>query len=71
VRSPLAVLGLVVLAVVLVVLGILFQLGMFFPKHHTISNHAILAWVLAASCLVAASFARPRATNSPTPIAPR
>jgi uncharacterized membrane protein len=53
-------LGLVVLAVVLVVLGVAFQLGMFFPKHHTFSNHAILAWVLAAACLVGASFARQR-----------
>ena len=52
-------LGLVVLAVVLVVLGVAFQLGMFVPKHHTISNHAILSWVLAAACLVGASFARP------------
>jgi hypothetical protein len=52
--------GLVVLAVVLVFLGVLFQLGMLFPKHHTLSNHAILAWVLAAASLVAASFARPR-----------
>lgn len=59
-RGPLAMIGLVALAVVLVVLGVLFQLGMFFPKHHTISNHAILAWVLAAASLVAASFARPR-----------
>jgi len=52
--------SLVVVAVVLVVLGIAFQLGMFFPKHHTISNHAILAFVLAAAALVGASFARPR-----------
>ncbi|MEA2682886.1 MAG: hypothetical protein QOK05_1214 [Chloroflexota bacterium] len=53
-------LGLIVLAVVLVVLGVAFQLGMFFPKHHTISNHAILVWVLAAASLAGASFARPR-----------
>jgi hypothetical protein len=59
--------GLIVLAVVLVVLGVLFQLEVFFPKSHTISNHAILAWVLAAASLVAASFARPREAQSPTP----
>ncbi|MDQ6747439.1 MAG: hypothetical protein M3010_04945 [Candidatus Dormibacteraeota bacterium] len=58
-RSPMVMLVLVVLAVVLVVLGVAFQLGMLFPRHHTISNHAILAWVLAAAALVAASFARP------------
>ena len=40
-----AMLGLVVLAVLLVVLGVAFQLGMFIPKHHTISNHAILGTV--------------------------
>ena len=58
-RSPLAMISLVVLAVFLVVLGVAFQLGMFIPKHHTLSNHAILAWVLAVACLVGASFARP------------
>ncbi|MGI8610209.1 MAG: hypothetical protein ACR2MY_13475 [Candidatus Dormibacteria bacterium] len=55
-------LGLVVAAVVLIVLGVAFQLGMFFPKHHTLSNHAILAWVLAVACLVGASFSRPERT---------
>ena len=53
-------LGLVVLAVLLVVVGVAFQLGMFIPKHHGISNKAILVWVLAVACLVGASFARPR-----------
>lgn len=53
-------LGLVVAAVILVVMGVAFQLGMFFPKHHAISNHAILAWILAVACLVGASFARPQ-----------
>lgn len=56
-------LGLVVGAVVLVVLGVAFQLGMFFPRHHALSNHAILAWVLAVACLVGASFARPEANQ--------
>ena len=59
-RSPMAMISLVVLAVLLIVLGVAFQLGMFFPKHHTISNHAVLAWVLAGGALVGASFARPR-----------
>ena len=59
-RSPIVLLGLVVAAIVLVILGVSFQLGMFFPKHHAISNHAILAWVLAIACLVGASFARPQ-----------
>lgn len=59
-RSPLTVLLLVVAAVVLVILGVAFQLSLFFPKSHAISNHAILAWVLAAACLVGASFARPQ-----------
>ncbi|HEV1998338.1 MAG TPA: hypothetical protein VGR61_09460 [Candidatus Dormibacteraeota bacterium] len=61
-RSPMTMLALVVAAVVLVVLGVAFQLGMVFPKHHTLSNHAILAWVLAVACLVGASFARPQKT---------
>lgn len=52
--------GLVVVAILLVVLGVAFQLGMFIPKHHAISNHALLAWVLAVASLVGASFARPR-----------
>ena len=59
-RNPMVMLGLVVAAVLLLVLGVAFQLGMFIPKHHTISNHAILSWVLAAACLVGASFARPQ-----------
>jgi hypothetical protein len=59
-RNPMVLLGLLVAAVVLVVLGVAFQLGMFFPKHHAISNHAILAWVLAVACLIGASFARPQ-----------
>jgi len=59
-RSPIMLLGLVVAAVILVVMGVAFQLGMFFPKHHAISNHAILAWILAVACLVGASFARPQ-----------
>lgn len=52
--------SLVVVAVLLVVLGVAFQLGIFIPKSHTISNKAIFTWVLAAACLVGASFARPR-----------
>lgn len=59
-RSPIMLLGLVVAAVILVIMGVAFQLGMFFPKHHAISNHAILAWILAVACLVGASFARPQ-----------
>jgi hypothetical protein len=59
-RSPIMLLGLVVAAVILVIMGVAFQLGMFFPKHHAISNHAILAWILAIACLVGASFARPQ-----------
>lgn len=59
-RSPLGMLVLVMLAVFLVILGVAFQLGMFIPKHHTISNHAILVWVLALASLAGASFARPR-----------
>ena len=59
-RSPMMMISLVVLAVLLVVLGIAFQLGLFIPKSHAISNKAIFAWVLAAACLVGASFARAR-----------
>jgi len=55
-----ALISLVVLAVALIVLGVAFQLGIFIPKSHAISNKAIFAWVLAGACLVGASFARPR-----------
>lgn len=61
-RSPMTLISLIVLAALLVVLGVAFQLGMFFPKHHAVSKHAILAFVLAAGALVGASFARPRET---------
>ncbi|GAC1334878.1 MAG: hypothetical protein NVSMB17_17120 [Candidatus Dormibacteria bacterium] len=61
IRSPMALISLVVLAVALVILGIAFQLGIFGPNHHALSNKAIFTWVLAAACLVGASFARPRA----------
>jgi hypothetical protein len=59
-RSRQAMLGFVALAVVLVVLGVAFQLGMFIPKSHAISNKAIFSWALAGVSLVGASFARPR-----------
>ncbi|MHB8509554.1 MAG: hypothetical protein ACYDGR_13035 [Candidatus Dormibacteria bacterium] len=56
-----AVAGLIGLAVLLVIVGIIFQVGLLGPNHHGISHKAIAAWGLAVVALVGASFARPEA----------
>ncbi|MFN2462411.1 MAG: hypothetical protein ABR573_00730 [Candidatus Dormibacteria bacterium] len=53
--------SLVMVGALLVVLGVAFQLGMFFPTHDTLSPYALVAFVLAGASMVGASFARPRA----------
>jgi hypothetical protein len=60
-RSPLAMLGAIILAAVFVVVGVYFQLS---PHNtqHAVSYRAIAFWGLAAVALIGASFARPRAT---------
>ena len=55
-RSPMGVIGAVVVAVLLVVLGVYFQLT---PHHHAVSYKALAVWGAAVVCLVGASFLRP------------
>jgi len=59
-RSPLAMLGAIVLAAVFALIGLLYQLGAFGATHHQISRHALLFWGLAVVALIGASFARPQ-----------
>jgi fumarate reductase subunit D len=59
-RSPLALIGAIVAAVILALIGLLYQLGAFGPRAHGISHHALLFWGLAVVALVVASFARPQ-----------
>lgn len=51
--------GLVVVAAVLVVVGIYYQVSSHNPAH-PVSYHAIAFWAAAVASLIAASFARPR-----------
>jgi hypothetical protein len=53
-------LGAVGLAAVFVVVGIMYQVGVFGTPNHAISYHAIAFWGLALVALVGASFLRPR-----------
>ena len=57
-RSPIVLIGLIVIAVVCVVVGVFYQLG---PHNasHPVSYHAIAFWAAAVAALIAASFARP------------
>lgn len=59
-RSPLTVILLIVAAAVLGLAGLAYQMGVFGPIKHAISNHALALWAGALACLVVASFARPR-----------
>jgi hypothetical protein len=59
-RSPIAMLGTIVLGIVLVLFGILVQLGIVWDKSHAISHKALAAWGLALVAFVAASFLRPQ-----------
>lgn len=58
-RSPMGMIGAVVLAVVLAVIGVYFQLSVHNPSH-PVSYKAIACWAAAVAALVAASFLRPR-----------
>ena len=58
-RSPLGMIGAVVLAVVLALIGVYFQLSSHNPAH-PVSYKAIACWAAAVAALVGASFLRPR-----------
>lgn len=58
-RSPVVLIGLVVLAVILAVVGVYYQVSVHNPDH-PVSYHAIAFWAAAVASLIAASFARPR-----------
>jgi hypothetical protein len=58
-RKPIVMIGLVVLAAVLVVVGIYYQVSSHNPAH-PVSYHSIAFWAAAVASLIAASFARPR-----------
>jgi len=61
-RSPLAMIGAVVLAVVLAVAGVYYQLTNHNPAH-VVSYHALAFWAAAVVALIAASFLRPPKTS--------
>jgi hypothetical protein len=52
--------GAIVLAAVLALVGLLYQLGTFGQPSHSVSRHALLFWGLAVVALIGASFARPQ-----------
>jgi branched-subunit amino acid permease len=63
-RSPIVLIGLLVVAVVLVLVGLLIQLNpSLHDPAHAISRKAVVCWAAAAAALVGASFARPRSAG--------
>jgi hypothetical protein len=58
-RKPIVLIGLIALAVVLVLVGVYYQVTSHNPAH-PVSYHAIAFWAGAVAALIAASFARPR-----------
>ncbi len=61
-RKPIVLIGLIVLAVILVIVGLYIQLSPgLHSASHAVSFKAIACWAAALACLIAASFARPRA----------
>ena len=58
-RSPLAMIGAIVVAVVLAVVGVLYELRPHTPGH-PVSYHALAFWAAAVAALIAASFLRPK-----------
>ncbi|MDP9325733.1 MAG: YdgA family protein [Candidatus Dormibacteraeota bacterium] len=58
-RKPVVLIGLIVLAVVLALVGVYYQVTTHNPGH-PVSYHAIAFWAAAVAALIAASFARPR-----------
>lgn len=60
-RSPIVLVGLLVLAVLLVLVGLFIQLNpSLHDPAHAISRKAIFCWAAAVAALIGASFARPR-----------
>ena len=60
-RSPLAMIGAIVVAVILAVVGVYFQLSPH-TSTHVVSYHALAFWAAAVAALIGASFLRPRNT---------
>ena len=58
-RSPIGVIGAVVVAVIFAVIGVYYQLGAHNPSH-PVSYHALAFWAAAVAALIGASFLRPR-----------
>lgn len=58
-RSPLGVIGAIVVAAILGVIGVYYQLSAHNPAH-PVSYHALAFWAAALVALVGASFLRPR-----------
>ncbi|HXA42213.1 MAG TPA: hypothetical protein VNV65_04770 [Candidatus Solibacter sp.] len=61
-RSPLAMIGAIVLAVVLAVIGVYYQVSPH-TSTHAVSYHALAFWAAAVAALIGASFLRPRKTE--------
>jgi len=58
-RSPITMLGAVVLAVILAVIGVYYQLSPH-TSTHAVSYHALAFWAAAIAALIGASFLRPK-----------
>jgi uncharacterized membrane protein len=58
-RSPIGVIGAVVVAVIFAVIGVYYQLSAHNPSH-PVSYHALAFWAAAVAALIGASFLRPR-----------
>ncbi len=58
-RTPLAMIGAVVVAVILALIGVYYQLSPH-TSSHAVSYHALAFWAAAVAALIAASFLRPR-----------
>ena len=56
-RSPLAMIGAIVLGIISILVGVWYQLH---PHNHTVSYHSLAFWGLALVLFVGASFARPQ-----------
>jgi uncharacterized membrane protein len=64
IRKPIVLIGLIVVAVVLVLVGLYFQFNpAMHNAAHVVSYKAIACWAAAVAALVAASFARPRSAE--------
>jgi cell division protein FtsN len=61
-RSPMAMIGAIVVAVILAVIGVYYQIS---PHNsaHAVSYHALAFWAAAVAALIGASFLRPPKTG--------